>query len=166
MEAFELELPDPEATRRLGQLMGQLLAPGMTIALDGELGTGKTALSKAIVAQQGQVPEDDVISPTFVLAAEYPGRVPILHLDAYRLAGPADLRDLGFELDRPSARAVLVEWAERVADALPSDRVRVVLDHAPPGRRVNFRGLGPASEAWVESLRQLGSSAGFSARAT
>lgn len=140
-----IDLPDPEATRRLGACVGAALTPGLVVALEGDLGAGKTALSKAIVAAQGEVEEDDVVSPTFIIAAEYPGRVEVLHIDAYRLDDGAALLDLGFGPLEASGRAVLVEWADRVSVALPDDRLTVRLAHADPGRRVELFGGGPAS---------------------
>lgn len=150
---LELFLPDPEATRALGRALGAQLVPGLLVALLGDLGAGKTALSKAAIAAQGAVEEDDVTSPTFVLAGEYPGRVEVLHLDVYRLAGPDELEALGLELGREDARAVLVEWAERVAAALPADRLTITLEHRDGGRGVRIEAGGPRSAAALEGLR-------------
>ncbi len=136
MQTPWLLLPDPAATRRLGALLGERLTPGITVALHGDLGAGKTCLVKAAVASLGEVCEEDVVSPTFVLAAEYPGRIEVLHLDAYRLSGPEALDDLGFCLEEMPERAVFVEWAERVEAALPVDRLSVELEHAPGGGRL------------------------------
>ena len=150
---WTVDLPDPEATRRLGALLGAALGPGLVVALEGDLGAGKTALSKAVVAAQGAVEEDDVVSPTFIIAAEYPGRVEVLHVDAYRLADARALDDLGYGPLEASGRAVLVEWAERVAGALPADRLTVQLSHADPGRRAILAASGPASQRALDALR-------------
>lgn len=149
-----LELPDPAATRRLGQALGEALAPGLVVALLGDLGAGKTALVKAAVAAQGAVAEDDVVSPTFVLAVEYPGRTPTLHVDAYRLEGELAFEGLGFGPLERCGRAVLVEWAERVTGALPADRLEVQLEHQDPGRRATLRALGPATALRLLALRR------------
>jgi tRNA threonylcarbamoyladenosine biosynthesis protein TsaE len=156
-----VELPDPAATRRLGIALGSALEPGLVVALEGDLGAGKTALSKAAIAAQGAVSEDDVTSPTFVIAVEYEGRVPVLHVDAYRLAGPPDLVALGWGDLAQGERAVLIEWAERVADALPADRLTVGLEHCtvpwPDGivdaRRAIVLARGPRSAAALAKLR-------------
>jgi tRNA threonylcarbamoyl adenosine modification protein YjeE len=144
------ELPDPEATRTLGRLLADQFAPGLLVALVGELGAGKTSLAKAAIAALGGAHEDDVVSPTYVLVAEYPGRVDVTHIDAYRLSGPAALQDLGLELD---GCATLVEWADRVLEALPSDRLTVELEHAAEGRRVTLTAGGPKSAQILALIR-------------
>ena len=158
--SFALELVDPDATRALGRALGAALEPGLVVALTGDLGAGKTALSKAAVAAQGGVDEDDVVSPTFIIAGESPGRVEVLHVDAYRLGGPGDLEALGYELDRQEVRAVLVEWAERVLDALPEDRLSVALEHAGERRRMRAQASGPRSRralaAWARAAQEAG----------
>ncbi|MCO5166887.1 MAG: tRNA (adenosine(37)-N6)-threonylcarbamoyltransferase complex ATPase subunit type 1 TsaE [Planctomycetes bacterium] len=151
--AWTLDLPDAEATRRLGQALGRALRPGLVVALEGDLGAGKTALTKAAIAALGQVEEDDVVSPTFVIAAEYPGTREVLHVDAYRLAGPGAFVDLGFGPLEACARAVIIEWADRVAAALPGDRLTVRLAHADPGRRATLEASGPSSTAALEAVR-------------
>jgi tRNA threonylcarbamoyl adenosine modification protein YjeE len=151
---WTLELEDADATRRLGALLGEALAPGLVVALEGDLGAGKTALSKAAIAAQGAVEEDDVVSPTFVIAIEYPGRVEVLHIDAYRLDGGDALLDLGFGPLEATGKAALVEWSDRVVGALPADRLSIRLLHADPGRRVTVEAGGPVSRAALERVRQ------------
>ena len=150
---WTLDLPDPDATRALGRRLGVALEPGDAVALIGDLGAGKTALAKGAIAALGEVDEDDVVSPTFVVAIEYPGRVAALHIDAYRLTTGRDLDAIGYDLDRPGAFAVLVEWADRVEDALPHDRLVVTLEHAPGGRRATLEATGPASRRLLARLR-------------
>ena len=101
----------------------------------------------------GEVEEDDVTSPTFCLVGEYPGRVPVWHIDAYRLASAAALEDLGLELERQQERAVLIEWADKVLDALPVYRLTLSLEHQPPGRRVSLQASGPLSASCLAELR-------------
>lgn len=155
-----IDLPDPDATRRLGASLGAALAPGLVVALEGDLGAGKTALSKAAIAAQGSVDEDDVVSPTFIIAAEYPGRVEVMHIDAYRLDDGRALLDLGFGPLEGGERAVLIEWAERVADALPADRLTIRLDHAEGGRRATLVAGGPVSARALEAVRSAWSRQG------
>jgi tRNA threonylcarbamoyl adenosine modification protein YjeE len=153
-ESLVLDLPDPAATRALGRALGGALAPGLVAALLGDLGAGKTALVKAAIASLGAVAEDDVISPTFVLAVEYPGRVETLHVDAYRLPDAAAFEALGFGPLSSCGRAVLVEWAERVEGALPDDRLEVQLEHLDAGRRATVRARGPLSRSGLLALRR------------
>ncbi len=150
---WTLDLADADATRRLGVAVGAVLEPGLVVALSGDLGAGKTALAKAATAAQGAVEEDDVSSPTFVLAVEYPGRVPILHVDAYRLDSAAAFETLGFGPLELLEQAVLLEWPEKVPGALPDDRLEVALAHADPGRRATLNATGPRSRAALAKLR-------------
>lgn len=122
-----IELPDETATIRLaGEVAGSLQA-GDVIALDGPLGAGKTTFARALVAALGGDP-GLVASPTFTLLHRYDARLPVIHVDAYRLRSPGELRGLGFDELRDEAVAV-VEWAERVAEVLtPTWSIR--LDHA------------------------------------
>lgn len=153
MTPWTLELPDPDATRRLGRALGRALRPGLVVALEGDLGAGKTALAKGAIAAAGGVDEDDVVSPTFIIAAEYPGAPEVLHVDAYRLESPGAFVDLGFGALEEGPRAVLIEWADRIAAALPGDRLTVRLAHADPGRRATLEAGGPASAAALEAVR-------------
>ncbi|MDC3378717.1 tRNA (adenosine(37)-N6)-threonylcarbamoyltransferase complex ATPase subunit type 1 TsaE [Planctomycetota bacterium] len=147
-----LQLSTAEATGRLGSALGAALVPGLVVALVGDLGAGKTTLSKAAIAHQGAVDADDVVSPTYVLAVEYPGRVETLHIDAYRLEGPDSLLGLGYGPLDKTARAVLVEWADRIRSALPEDRLEIELDHHAGGRTAIVRALGPTSSAQLQAL--------------
>src|SRR5436309_4979345 len=107
MEELRLDLADPEATRALGRVLARAHGgPGCVLALEGPLGAGKTSLAKAYISAISGVPEDDITSPTFVIANEYPGAI---HLDAYRLGEAADLVALGYQLEG-APRAVVIEW--------------------------------------------------------
>ena len=150
---FPLHLPDADATRALGRALGAQLQPGLIVALLGELGAGKTALAKAAIAQVASVDEDDVGSPTYVLAVEYTGRVDVLHLDAYRLGSAEALEDLDFQLASQVEFAALVEWADRVEGALPEDRLTIELEHTETGRDVTITANGPMSSAALAGLR-------------
>ncbi len=152
--SWRARLPDQEATRALGVRLARALAPGDVVALLGDLGAGKTSLAKATIATLGAVEEDDVTSPTFVLAVDYPGRVPVLHVDAYRLAGPAAFAELGFGPLEAGERAALVEWADRVGDALPADRLELELAHDPAGgRSLTATARGPRAARLLAALR-------------
>lgn len=158
MPETTLQLPDAESTRRLGRALGALVQAGDVIALVGDLGAGKTALSKSLIAALGGVEEDDVTSPTFVLVREYPGRVEALHMDAYRLAGGHDLDALDLEIG--GAPVALIEWADRVEDSLPDDRLTLHLFHHDAGRRAELRAGGPRSQVLLdESLQAFASGA-------
>ena len=126
METFEIISNSPAATQSLGKKIGERLAAGSIIALTGELGCGKTLLTRGICEGLG-VPLRQVSSPTFVLVNEYKGRLPVYHMDLYRLG---DIND-GFEIvimdyfARAESGIMLIEWAEKMRSVLPKDILRV-----------------------------------------
>ncbi|MDZ4684858.1 MAG: tRNA (adenosine(37)-N6)-threonylcarbamoyltransferase complex ATPase subunit type 1 TsaE [Planctomycetaceae bacterium] len=119
-----LHLADEDATERFGRALAELLEPGDVLALVGDLGAGKTRLVRAIARGLG-VAESIVTSPTFTLIHEYAGRLPIRHCDAYRLKRPGEFADLGLDDLFAEDGVALVEWADRVMDDLPADRLEI-----------------------------------------
>ena len=117
-----------DETLALGARLGRALTPGSVIALVGTLGSGKTHFVKGVARGNDTPVEIPVTSPTFVLINEYPGRLQLYHIDVYRLRGADDLDALGFDEMVKGGGAVLVEWADRVAELLPADHVRVGLE--------------------------------------
>jgi tRNA threonylcarbamoyladenosine biosynthesis protein TsaE len=125
-----LTLQNEQDTDRLGAALAEILPPGTVIALIGTLGAGKTRLVQAVAAALG-VPRDAVTSPTFVLVNEYrQGRLPIFHFDTYRLKDDDEFLALGPEEYFDSKGLTFIEWADRVADLLPADRVCIKLEVA------------------------------------
>ncbi len=116
----------PAATFNLGRRIGERLYPGSVLALIGELGCGKTLLTKGVCAGLG-VPERQVNSPTFVLVNEYSGRLPVFHIDLYRLGDLVDEIEIGIwdYLARAEQGVMVVEWAEKLLPLLPDDYCRV-----------------------------------------
>lgn len=113
-------------TFALGRRLGAVLRAGDVVVLDGELGTGKTVLAKGIAVALGV--DEPVLSPTFTIVREYDAPTPLVHVDVYRLDHLQELHDLGFD-DLVGGDAVaVVEWGDRVSAALPSDRLRVLLE--------------------------------------
>ena len=110
------------ATERLGASLAAVLRPGDVVQLRGELGSGKTTLVRAIVAGLG-LDQSRVSSPTFVIANEYAGDegATVVHVDAYRLAGSDELDTIGWERIIDGSAIVLVEWPERIIEAMPSE---------------------------------------------
>ncbi len=113
-----------------GEQLGTRLKPGTIIALQGELGTGKTTLAQAICRGVGI--REDVTSPTFALVNEYQlNGSSLFHLDLYRLSGPADLTNIGWDDIINSGSIVIVEWPERAGDRMPDEAMRIHLDYIP-----------------------------------
>ncbi len=135
----------PKETKKIGRRIGLLLKSGDVVALTGDLGAGKTTLVKGIAKGLEVFGEDEVVSPSFVLIHEYEGREKIYHIDWYRLksieGADALLADECFK----SGGVTLVEWAERGKNILPSEHVRVHLQHKGPQWRtiqVSVKGKG------------------------
>jgi tRNA threonylcarbamoyladenosine biosynthesis protein TsaE len=146
----------PEATRALAARLGAWLLPGDVLALNGELGSGKTEFVHGL-AQGLEVPPHLVASPSFTLVHEYPGRVTLVHLDLYRLEDLPEelLPDLEEYLSGP--QVVAVEWARRLAPLLPGDYLDVGLETlGEHDRRLTFTGRGPRSWALVRRLAAPG----------
>lgn len=137
-------------TQDLGRRVGELATPGTLIALVGDLGAGKTQFTKGLAAGLGIEPQT-VTSPTFVLMNLLQGRLRLAHFDLYRL-DHVDLPSLGF-YDVRDDSVVVLEWADRIQDALLGDHLRVELTHAGEGsRRLMFQARGERS---AEILRAM-----------
>ena len=132
--AVEFTSGSSEETQAFGQRLGRALRSGDVVALYGELGSGKTTLIQGIAKGLGRAPET-IKSPTFVLMREYPGEVPLVHVDGYRLKGPPAVAWLDVELILSSYTITVIEWAERFAGLLPDDHVQVHLSHVSANRR-------------------------------
>ena len=126
MVKFEYISNSPLVTQTLGEKIGASLRGGSIIALVGELGCGKTLLTRGISAGLG-VPLRQVNSPTFVLVNEYHGRLPVFHMDLYRLGDAADVVDIGLldYLARAEAGVIIIEWAEKILPLLPAEHLKV-----------------------------------------
>ncbi len=143
-------LTSVEQTRTLGRSLGGLLQRGDFVALEGELGAGKTEMVRAICAGAG-VDLAQVSSPTFAIVAEYrSGRVPIFHADLYRLADVDELYATGF-FDLLDQGASLVEWIDRVPQAAPEDRLWLTLKFVGVDeRQLIANAQGPRSTELLE----------------
>jgi tRNA threonylcarbamoyladenosine biosynthesis protein TsaE len=130
----------PDETRAIGEAIGASLAPGALVLLRGPLGAGKTVLTAGIARALGV--EDTIISPTYTIIADYPGRIPLAHVDLYRIEGGAQLDGLGLDDLIGGAGVTVVEWGEkldperargavRVTISVPTDGTRLVLVEEP-----------------------------------
>lgn len=136
-----LESRSPEVTEAVGEAIGAALEPGAVVALDGELGAGKTCLVRGIARGLGV--EEPVTSPSFTLMHEYAGRVPVHHFDAWMTGREAAFLEGGGADALQGGGVAVVEWAARVRAYLPEDRLEVLLEHrGPTERRLTLRVLG------------------------
>jgi tRNA threonylcarbamoyladenosine biosynthesis protein TsaE len=126
---------DPAETFRIGRLIGETLEEGAVVALIGELGAGKTSLTQGIARGLGIEESYQITSPTFTLINEYPGRLHLVHLDAYRLSGSPDLQDLGCEEYFFSKNVIVIEWADRILEVLPDKTVFITMTYIDQDRR-------------------------------
>lgn len=166
MTAITLHSRGPQETQALGRALGAALEAGQVIALIGPLGAGKTTLVKGLAAGAGVADLRRVNSPTFVLVNEYEaaqggGGLRIHHVDAYRLRGGGDLEAIGFD-EMLTQGAVVVEWADRVADLLPPDTLTIRLSPAEAEvRTLVCAAGGPGSGRLLAALsRWAGGKAG------
>jgi tRNA threonylcarbamoyladenosine biosynthesis protein TsaE len=141
-------------TDRLGRVLGETLPNGTTVALCGTLGAGKTRLVQAIAASQG-IPRETVVSPTFVLCQEYYGARTIFHLDAYRLDDQDEFMKLGPDEYFQSAGLTFVEWADRVSDCLPPNRIEIQIEVLEGDkRRFQITGFGEPMQPVVREIER------------
>ncbi len=152
-------------TRRLAIALAAAVGPGDVIALEGDLGTGKTTLTRHLARALGVGPDVPVTSPTFTLANHYVADgLEIIHADLYRLGDAAEAAGIGMEEWLGGDRLVLVEWADRIPDVLGDDLLRIRIDHLPEdGRRFTLEATGPASDELLDLAGEaLSSGAGSS----
>ena len=135
----------PQETRAIGLALGSHARAGSLVALIGPLGAGKTELAKGVAEGLGVTTV--VNSPTFVLMNEHVGRLRLFHIDAYPLDDPDEAAAAGLVDDRQAAGVAVVEWADRLGDRLPADRLELTLVPELDGsdrRRITWRAVGSA----------------------
>ncbi|HET7628911.1 MAG TPA: tRNA (adenosine(37)-N6)-threonylcarbamoyltransferase complex ATPase subunit type 1 TsaE [Bacillales bacterium] len=150
MHGYETNTHSENETFRLGERLAKRLKPGDLITLSGDLGAGKTTFTKGLAAGLGI--NRTVNSPTFTIIKEYEGRLPLYHMDVYRLEDGDE--DLGFEEYFDGDGVTVVEWAERIADWLPEERLEVSIEHASgeDERRIAMIPAGPRYDALCKEL--------------
>ncbi len=149
---FIVSLPDEAATDAFGARLAQVIEPGLVIGLNGPLGAGKTRLVRATATALGADPRF-VNSPTFVLIQEYFGRIPVYHFDTYRLRDVAAFADLGVEEYFFGDGVCFVEWANRVTEVLPADRLQIdITVLGPSSRELRISAIGPTSSSIFQRL--------------
>ena len=128
-----------EQTEALGCKIGQLLKAGDVIALDGDLGAGKTAITRGIAIGMG-LADAYVCSPTFTIVNEYPGKLTMYHFDTYRLAGSDDFLDSGLDEYFYMGGVCVIEWSKVIDDLLPEGTIRIVITGVGDSRNIAIDG--------------------------
>jgi tRNA threonylcarbamoyladenosine biosynthesis protein TsaE len=151
---LELETGSEEETVRFGKKLGDRLRGGEVITLSGPLGAGKTSFAKG-VGEGLRVASGEITSPTFILRTEYEGRLPLAHIDLYRLDSENEVERLGlFEQEEPLT-VLLIEWPENALAVLPPERVEITI--SPSGetkRRITIAGIGNLFSELLNDLKE------------
>jgi len=144
--------PDPDATSALGRALGAIAEAGDLVCLWGDLGAGKTHLAKAIGVGLGVT--ETITSPSFILMSEYAGRLPLFHVDPYRLTSAEDALQGGLLDERQAGGVTLVEWPERLADALPDERLDVrIAGLGDEPRTITLEAHGDRYRRYLDAVR-------------
>jgi tRNA threonylcarbamoyladenosine biosynthesis protein TsaE len=156
MQHFKTRLNDEAGTAALGASLARALAPGLAIYLHGDLGAGKTALTRALLHAAGH--EGHVKSPTYTLAEPYTvviaGRpVDVIHFDLYRMSGPHEFLEAGFREHFNQHSVCIVEWPEKAESVLPSPDINVFLSVSGQGRDVELQALSDKGSQCLDRLK-------------
>ncbi len=156
MPEFTLSLPDLQATERLGHQLGRIACNRDVILLHGNLGVGKTTLTQAIATGIGVPPDQYVTSPSFALLHEYPGRIPLYHMDCYRLSGEDDVEGAGLADYIGGSGLTVIEWPDRLGSLVPELRLVIELQAIADTERSCI--LRPHGASWTARIEQMVSS--------
>ena len=154
MNILELSSNNPQETRRLGARIGKLAAAGDILLLTGQLGAGKTCLTQGIARGLGI--EENTPSPSFVLVREFYGRLPLYHMDLYRLDNPDEIADLGLDDYLYGGGVCVIEWAEKGLSLMPPQYMLVKIVYAGENRRrFRFEPLGKRYIGMMDKLKTV-----------
>lgn len=156
MPHFTAHLHDEAATAALGAALARAIAPGLAIYLHGDLGAGKTALTRALLHAAGHV--GNVKSPTYTLSEPYSitlngEAVSVIHFDLYRMGSPEEFLDAGFREDFDGHNICIVEWPEKADPVLPPPDLNLFLSVEGVGRHVELQATTPLGIACLERLK-------------
>lgn len=153
MGSLKLNSQSPEQTQLLGSYLGELAQKADVFLLVGELGTGKTCLVQGIA--HGLAIKEYAFSPTFVILREYHGRLPLYHIDFYRLDHVEEIADLGLEEYFYGDGVCVVEWAEKGLQIVPRDNLLITLHYIPAYHTGRSICLKPQGKRYYELIEQL-----------
>jgi tRNA threonylcarbamoyladenosine biosynthesis protein TsaE len=140
-----------QAMQELAASLGRFVAVGDVIALSGPLGAGKTTFIQGLAEGMGVPAERLVASPTFTLVNEHPGRIPLVHVDFYRIRTTAELPELGIE-EAYDRAATAIEWAEKFRELLPDDSLEVSIQVRGDARELHLQSRGPRGQRMLSAL--------------
>ena len=154
MLTLEIDTHSPEETRAIGEALGESARPGFVYLLSGELGTGKTTLTQGVL--KGLRSDELARSPTFVLATQYEGRLPLYHVDLYRIDAVSELGELGLDEYFEGDGVSVVEWADKASDDMPKEHLSVHLEHSgESSRRLRLEATSPEYRAALDAVRAV-----------
>lgn len=148
-----IKTSSPEETTGVGEKLGALLRTGDMICLNGDLGAGKTRFAQGVARGLGI--DGPVTSPTFTLINEYHGRLPLYHMDVYRLGDSLEMEDLGYEEYFYGDGVTLVEWAERVKELLPEERLDIYINRYTESENSREITTAPRGERYRRLVEEL-----------
>lgn len=149
MKTYEIISSNPEDTLEIARRLGKILKPADVLLLEGDLGAGKTTFTKGLASGLGI--KRNVNSPTFTIIKEYHGRIPLYHMDVYRLED--SFEDLGFDEYFYGDGVTVVEWAQFIEDQLPQSHLSLYIYHENQNqRRIVFKPTGTRYEALCEEF--------------
>ncbi|MCX6010676.1 MAG: tRNA (adenosine(37)-N6)-threonylcarbamoyltransferase complex ATPase subunit type 1 TsaE [Chloroflexi bacterium] len=152
MNSLELTTRSPEQTQEFGTRLGKIARPGDVILLVGKLGAGKTCLTQGIAWGLGI--KEYAASPSFVLVRELKGRLPLYHLDFYRLENLAEIAELGLDEYFYGRGVSVVEWAEKALSLLPPENLLIEMEYiSETGRRLKLKPSGKRYREMVARLK-------------
>lgn len=143
-------LKNEQETSEIGYRLGQLLNKGDVVCLIGDLGAGKTTITKSI-AKALEV-DDYITSPTFTIVNEYDGRYPLYHFDVYRISSSEDMYEIGFEEYVYGEGICIIEWANLIEDILPDEYINIELNYKGDGREMILTAYGKYYENIVKEI--------------
>lgn len=151
---LSIPLPDDAATQALGARLARVLVPGLSVWLSGDLGAGKTTLTRGLLRELGY--GGRVKSPTYTLVELYPfSRFNLYHFDLYRFADPDEWEDAGFRECFNDTSLCLVEWPEKAGGLLPKPDIELCLDIQDEGRTARLRGLTEGGRRCIARLSEF-----------
>ncbi|RUM33116.1 MAG: tRNA (adenosine(37)-N6)-threonylcarbamoyltransferase complex ATPase subunit type 1 TsaE [Desulfobulbus sp.] len=150
---FLLQVRDVAHTARIGQALGKQCSPGDVLLLSGDLGAGKTTVTQSIAVGMEVSPDQYVTSPSFALMHEYRGRLPLYHMDFYRLAGEDDVEGAGLLEYIGGSGVAVIEWADRMGSLCPQNRLEIKITCT--GETERLYTFIPYGASWLKRISCL-----------